>query len=81
MTTNKAIEFMKQSGYTSITEFSKAVNEDVSNTRKVLIGKQKPNIEKCFTYANALHCTIDQVLMIFYADLFNEHIRIYNNEH
>ncbi len=78
---NRAIEFMKKSGYESITDFSKAVNEDVSNTRKVMIGQQKPNIEKCFKYANALHCTIDQVLMLFYSDLFNDHIRTYNREH
>lgn len=81
MDNKRAIQFIKESGYKTITEFSKAVNEDVSNTRKVLIGKQKPNIEKCFNYANALHCTIDQVLMLFYSDLFNDHIRTYNKEH
>lgn len=78
---NKAIEFMKQQGYKNMSDFARAVNEEPTNVRKVMIGQQKPNIEKCFKYANALHCSINQVLMIFHTDLMNEHIRIYNIEH
>ena len=75
---NKAIDFIKSQGYKNISDFARAVNDNPSNVRKVLIGKQKPDIKKCFIYANALHCTIDQVLMIFYSDLMTEHIRLYN---
>lgn len=78
---NKAIDFILSHGFSSVSDFSRAVNEDPTNTFKVLKGKQKPNIEKCFKYANALGCTIDQILMIFYTDLFNEHIRHYNETH
>lgn len=79
MLTNKAIEFMKERGYTSISDFARAIGEDVTNTHKVFSGKQKPGIEKCFKYANALGATIDQILMLFYTDLMNDHIKNYNN--
>lgn len=81
MKSNKTIDFILKSGFSNISEFAKAVNEDPTNTFKVLHGKQKPNIDKCFKYANALNCSIDQVLMLFYTDQFNEHIRHYNETH
>lgn len=77
----KRIDFILSRGFKNINQFSAAVNDSPSNVTKVLSGKQRPEIEKLFKWADVLHASVMQLLMLFYPDEMKRNIRIVNGKY
>ncbi len=77
----KRIDFILSRGFKNISQFSIAVNDSPSNVTKVLSGKQRPEIDKLFKWADVLQVDIIQLLMLFYPDEMKRNIRIVNSKH
>ena len=60
--------------------FARTAGEDPSNMYKVIKGQQRPEIQKLFRFADALHCSIHQKLYLFYPDEYEQNIRICNED-
>lgn len=59
-------DFIKYYGFETVSDFAKALQDDIANTTKVLQGKQKPTIEKIVKYAMVLNADIVDVISLFY---------------
>lgn len=59
-------EFLKAHGYETLAAFATKVQDNSSNVLRVLKGIQKPELQKLFLWANALHVDIVDVLNLFY---------------
>ena len=70
--TNEVKQFLKDFGYPSLSAFSDALGEDITNVSKIVQGKQKPKIEKMFHWASILDCDIVRLLYIFYPAEMNK---------
>ena len=77
----KRIDFILSRGFKNISQFSIAVNDSPSNVTKVLSGKQRPEIDKLFKWADVLQVDIIQLLMLFYPDEMKRNIRIVNSKY
>lgn len=77
----KRIDFILSRGFKNISQFSAAVNDSPSNVAKVLSGKQMPEIEKLFKWADVLQASVMQLLMLFYPDEMKRNIRIVNGKY
>ena len=78
MNKEKIVEFIKERGFDSISDFSKACNIDPSNINKNLNGSIKPNIKRMFIFAKVLKADISQIIYLFYTDEYKELIDIVN---
>ena len=77
----KRIDFILSRGFKNISQFSIAVNDYPSNVTKLLSGKQRPEIEKLFKWADVLQVDIIQLLMLFYPDEMKRNIQIVNSKY
>ncbi len=75
---NKRKQLLLTHGYKTYTDFARAVNDDSSNVRKVIIGEQIPSISKLFLWASVLDINIVQILHLFYPIEMNKNIAEYN---
>lgn len=67
-------QFIKAAGFSTISSFSEAVGEDVTNVSKIIRGDQKPRIEKLFHWASILKCPIDDLLWLFYETQMRQNV-------
>lgn len=80
MKTNKAIDYIKNKGFKSITEFAKKCGIDTSNVRKNLLGIEKVNIKRLFIYADTLKCDMNEILELLYPEEMKRHNKIVNGK-
>lgn len=74
---NKRKQLLFSHDYKTYTDFARAVNDDPSNVRKVIIGEQIPSISKLFMWASVLDVNIIYILALFYPKEMNENIAEY----
>lgn len=73
-------DFIKSYGFESVSDFAKALGDDIANTTKVLQGKQKPNIEKMIKYAILLNAGLGDVINLFYPKEMAEYKKKHNKK-
>ena len=59
---------IRDAGFPTLSSFADAVGEDVTNISKIILGKQKPRIEKLFKWATILDCDINKLLLLYYPE-------------
>ena len=66
---------IKEAGFPTLCSFADAVGEDVTNISKIVLGKQKPRIEKLFRWATILDCNIEKLLLLYYPEEMDKNMQ------
>lgn len=72
--------FLQEYGFETVSDFSKAIGDDIANTTKVLQGKQKPNVEKMIKYAIFLDAGLGDIINLFYPEQMQEYKKKHNKK-